>query len=317
MPNRTDLIYRYDGTFEGLLTCVFEGFAQKEAPAAILSPDTPQTLLYPSREIETDFIKARRVLAAIPKKISQQALDWVTLGFFTCHPEKELLVFRFLKLGFAQGAPVTAMLYDNRVRELQKAVDQLTGEAHKWKGFVRFSDTGGALTAIIEPKNMVLPLLSDHFSGRYPREYFMIYDKTHGMALIHRPGKAAIIPVEGLSLPQPDAREQAYRRLWKRFYDTIAIEGRNNPRCRMSQMPKRYWKHMTELTEAPAAAGDLPETREHRSQAFPLLSVESNSERCVIPTKPARAAEKNVRRHTGTARFSRDEICCKANARPI
>ena len=41
--------------------------------------------------------------------------------------------------------------------------------------------------------------------------------------------------------------ERAWRGLWRRFYDTIAIEGRENPRCRMTQMPKRFWGTMTEF----------------------------------------------------------------------
>ena len=43
--------------------------------------------------------------------------------------------------------------------------------------------------------------------------------------------------------------ELSYRKLWRAFYDTIAIEGRYNPKCRMTNMPKRYWAMMTEFQE--------------------------------------------------------------------
>ena len=33
------------------------------------------------------------------------------------------------------------------------------------------------------------------------------------------------------------------------FYDTIEVPGRRNHKCRMTHMPKRYWKHMTEFEE--------------------------------------------------------------------
>ena len=45
----------------------------------------------------------------------------------------------------------------------------------------------------------------------------------------------------------PGAEETAYRQLWRRFYDAVAIRERENPRLRMSRMPKRYWSQMTEL----------------------------------------------------------------------
>ncbi|WP_419185499.1 DUF4130 domain-containing protein [Clostridium phoceensis] len=38
-----------------------------------------------------------------------------------------------------------------------------------------------------------------------------------------------------------------YRRLWRRFYDPTAIRERENPRCRMTNMPKRFWGTMTEF----------------------------------------------------------------------
>ena len=32
------------------------------------------------------------------------------------------------------------------------------------------------------------------------------------------------------------------------FYNTLAIPARENPRCRMTHMPKRFWEFLTELT---------------------------------------------------------------------
>ena len=55
--------------------------------------------------------------------------------------------------------------------------------------------------------------------------------------------------VERFDLPQPGPREKHWQELWKRFYNTIAIEGRENPRCRMSHMPKRYWENMPEVKD--------------------------------------------------------------------
>ena len=43
--------------------------------------------------------------------------------------------------------------------------------------------------------------------------------------------------------------EKEYRRLWKNYFDNIAIRERTNPRCQRNFMPVRYWKHLTEMTE--------------------------------------------------------------------
>jgi len=250
MPDRKDLIYAYDGSFTGLMCCVFESYEQKEIPSIIRPPSVQPRLFDTAKWIETNEHKADRVFNSIPLKISSPAQELVKLGFLTCAPHKELLIYHFLRLGFKYGSKVMTMLTDDTVCSLQKAVRHLTSESHKFKGFVRFSVYGEVLVAVIEPKNFVLPLLAPHFCDRFSGETFMIYDKTHSMALIYRQQKAELMFVEELTLPEVDGTEVEYRRLWKQFYKTIAIEGRNNPRCRMTLMPKRYWGQMTEFDKS-------------------------------------------------------------------
>jgi probable DNA metabolism protein len=251
MPDRSNLVYHYDGSFDGLLCCVFESYEKKEVPSDIFSPETPQTMLFPVKDIITDIKKSSRVLASIPTKIGAQALEFVQRSFLTCLPQKELYLLLFLRQGFRFGPPVMNMLADDVVNTLFKAVKHFEHESHLLKDFIRFSIFQNALVAEIEPKNIVLPLLTQHFCERYPEERFFIYDKTHGMALLYQPYKPTIISVEELQMPEPDEEEQSIRELWRLFYDTIEIQGRHNPRCRMSHMPKRYWKYLTELDREP------------------------------------------------------------------
>lgn len=247
MPDRTTLAYTYDGSFEGLLCCVFESYERKEIPFDIYALNGEQGWLFESRWIETDPVKAERVYSSIPKKISPEAQELVRLSFYTCSPRKEMLLLQFLRLGFSHGRRVMDMLADDTVHALHKAVGHLTREAHKFKGFVRFSVYGKVMAAVIEPDNQVLPVIMEHFCDRYRNEAFMIYDKTHRMALVHRPGDSGIIHADELTLPETDADEEQYRLLWKKFYDTIAIEGRKNLRFRMSHMPKKYWSRLPEM----------------------------------------------------------------------
>ena len=81
------------------------------------------------------------------------------------------------------------------------------------------------------------------------QEAILIYDKTHQAALVYQNRQAKIVPLEGIAFPEADEMEEGYRALWKRFYKTISIEARENPRCRMTHMPKRYWENMTEMVE--------------------------------------------------------------------
>lgn len=254
MPTTTNVIYHYDGSFDGLLCCVFESYDKKEIPIDILLPDSPQMMLLPVKNIPTDLSKAERVLKSIPIKIGYEALDFVRRAFLTYFDQKELYILLFLRLGYCHGSYVMEMLSDNVVHTVVKAVRHLDRESHLFKGFIRFSVFNHILVAEIEPKNYVLPLLLQHFCERYPEERFLIYDKTHGMALVYRPYQSAVIPIDELQLPEPDEEEQQFRDLWQVFYDTIEIKGRHNPKCRMNLMPKRYWKYMTEFSNMQSKA---------------------------------------------------------------
>lgn len=252
----TRAVYLYDGSFAGFLSCVFDSYLYKEEPAGFCTPEQAQSTLWPERAVETDEAHARRVYRSLGCKLGGAVRQLVARGFLTCLPEKELHLWRFIRLAYETGPDVMRNLADDRVRVLDKAVYQLEHEAHMYKGFVRFSDQGGVLIAQIEPKNRVLTLMQPHFCDRFSGENFLIHDRTHREALLHRPGQCAIVPLDELVLDAPGEEELDYRRLWRRFYDTIAIEGRYNPKCRMTNMPKRYWAMMTEFQRGEEA---LPE----------------------------------------------------------
>lgn len=242
-----DLTYVYDGTYEGLLTCIFESFSRREIPRDIQADGLFQLSLSPLYRITTDEVKARRVADSFPRRLGPQVTEFFQLAFLSCLAGKEIHMLRLIHLAFRYGPSVLNLLTDDTVHILTKAVRHLNNEAHLLKGFIRFSDYHSFLVTVIHPKNFVLPLLQPHFCDRFSCEAFMIFDENHNAALFHRPGVSKIIPLTEFSLEAPDAEEQKYRALWQAYYQTIAIEARYNPKCRMSHMPKRYWDYMTEF----------------------------------------------------------------------
>lgn len=249
MSYRTDIVYVYDGSFEGFLSCVHESYYQRELPSMIFSFDKVQETLYQRKEIETDTQKAQKVEYSIRARISSGALHLLRCTYLSHIDERELAMLQFLRMGYQLGPKVVDMLSHDVVRKVTKAAQNMQSEAHFYREFLRFSEYNGALVAIIEPKNFVLPITAPHFCDRFPSEQFLIYDKTHKCAFVYEKGVRSLIPLETLDLPEADAEEKMYRQLWKTFYNTIAIEGRINPKLRMNNMPKRYWAQMTEFMD--------------------------------------------------------------------
>ena len=267
MHKRTDLIYVYDGSFEGLLTAVFESFERHELPSVIVSESEFVPSFFPFCVVVTDPQKADRVRKGIKKTAGDRAWNLVRLGYLTCVEDRGMLVNDFVHMAMCYGEGTTRMLADETVNRLSKAVRALTQESHKYKGFVRFSVSDGTLSAVIEPKNCVLPLLAPHFCDRYPNESFLIYDKTHRQALIWHNRQKLIVPLEDFEQPKAGDEERYFRALWKHFYDTVAIEARYNPRCRMNFMPKRYWNQLPEMDEEniPELVRETRQLDEHRT----------------------------------------------------
>ena len=249
MSYRTDLAYLYDGSFDGLLCCVHESYYEKELPSLIFSHSEEQETLFPVKEIETDVFSAQKVEDSIAKSISKEALRLVRLCYYSKVENREIIILNFLRMGYKIGPPVTNMLADDTVHAITKIARNVSRESNYYKEFLRFSDYNGALVAIIEPKSFVLPMIVDHYCDRLPSEQFLIYDETHKYALVHQNGECAIIQLDNIELPEACEKEEKYRSLWKQFYNTIAIEGRINLKRRMGNMPKRYWKHLTEFQD--------------------------------------------------------------------
>ena len=100
MPGTSDVIYLYDGSFEGLLCCVHESVYTHELPVDIHPEEAAQPTLFRQKYIAADEEKAARVYDSIPRKISPDAAALVQCVFLSCMPGKELAILRFLLLGY-------------------------------------------------------------------------------------------------------------------------------------------------------------------------------------------------------------------------
>jgi len=247
--------YRYDGTFEGFLTCIFENYVNKEPPAAFLTFADQEVTLWPEREVETDRGHARRVYEGLGRKTSKLFCRQMERAFLTCLPDRDMVLYGLIRRGFDEGDRVRLDLADPAMARVTLALQKLWTEEDHLKGFVRFSELDGMLVGEIEPKNRVLPLLAPHFADRLSGEKLALYDRTHREALFCENFKWAILPVEEFHMGPAGVEEKQWRGLWRRFYQTIAIEGRENPSCQAAHMPKRYRHVMTEfMTDPPPQA---------------------------------------------------------------
>ena len=249
--------YRYDGTFAGFLTCVWDALESGEEPAAFLLPDDGATL-WELREPAADRERARRLYAALARRVSPAFQKLIARGFLTCLPQKELDLFTLIRRGLREGDRVQQDLSDPVMARVNLALTKLWTEWDHLKGFVRFSELDGALVGEIEPKNRVLPLLASHFARRYSGERLALYDRTHQEVFLSDRGRWKILPAEDFHMDRAGAGERAYRAMWRSYFHAVAIEGRRNPKCQNTHLPKRYRHVMTEFLTDEEPGPGLP-----------------------------------------------------------
>ena len=247
--------YRYDGTFAGFLTCVWDALESQIEPVEFLLPGDGAPL-WETRELAADGGRARRLYAALARRASPAFQTLIARGFLTCLPQKELDLLAMIRRGLREGDRVRLDLSDPVMARVNLALTKMWTEWDHLKGFVRFSELDGVLVGEIEPKNRVLPLLAPHFADRYPMERLVLYDRTHHEVFLSDKGRWKLLPAEDFHMGPAGAEERAFRAMWRKYYETIAIEGRRNPKCQSTHLPKRYRHVMTEfLTDGEMETG--------------------------------------------------------------
>ncbi|HIU25940.1 MAG TPA: TIGR03915 family putative DNA repair protein [Candidatus Copromorpha excrementigallinarum] len=243
------LDYLYDGTFEGLLTCVHHHYYTDRASGIFRGEYYQSNMLGGFMEVETDPHKAAVVYEAVERKISSYDLKRVYRAFLSEEDNKEMKILRYLVLGFREGGRISMLHGNPVVFDLQQAEYKVTREVDRMLGLLRFSAVkGGILYSAIEPDNDILELIAGHFCDRLKNDPFIVHDLKRKKALIAYRRQWYISAFEEKDTPEAAEDEIKYRRLWKSYFENIAIKERTNPRCQKNFMPVRYWKHLTEFT---------------------------------------------------------------------
>jgi len=250
-----DTVFLYDGTFEGLLTIVFDCYLSKEIPSRILPEyEYITNILDKVKVISTDYEKSNRIFHGISKNICSKAL-YNAYHAFLCNnlthicENKELEIVKFLLDGFVIGPRIMTMLSIDYVFHVMQMRKNMLGESHRLKGLTRLQEIGNNLYyASIHPDNNVIEDLGHFFIKRFPTQNLILHDKNHGIALLYNTKEYTILDVSNNIInPNITENEKQFQGLWKIFFNTIAIKERTNSRCQMQFMPKKYWKDLVEM----------------------------------------------------------------------
>ncbi len=252
-------VYVFDNTLDGLLTAVFDAFALKEQPEQLLTEgDALPLFCNHIYRVATDVEKARRVWVGLEKRLSREALRLIAVSWLSELRELNQPLFNYICKVFRQG-DIGRNFADPDVLAVTNIARRVLHEQLRMKQFIRFQKAkDGTYLAVVSPDHNVLPLITDHFQDRFNDQPWLIYDaKRHygfyydGENVIHVTFEdESAVPFD-LSNGKLDAavlseNDKLFQDLWRTYFKAICIRERMNPRKQLNDMPRRYWKYMTE-----------------------------------------------------------------------
>lgn len=239
--------YLYDGTFEGLLTCIYFHYKEESATGIYNASSYQQSIVNEYKIIKTDEIKAGTVSDAINQKVSREAYINVFYCFLSNIANKENIILEFLIFAFKYGKNTMNFFSHEKVLPINETYIKVSREEHKFLGILRFSDLGGILYSRFSPDNDILILITDHFADRYKYEKFIIHDEKRKKAAVYSEGSWEIKENVIIDNPEYSKDEKIIQSLWKQYFTDLAIKERTNINLQFQFVPSRYRKNMVEF----------------------------------------------------------------------
>lgn len=247
------IVFRYDQTFDGFLTLVFEVFRRRLTPDALIGPNDPAPLLaLEVVEVVARAASADRVWRGLGRKFSGRARRLIMYAWLS-EGRGPLTALRYIQAVYA-GAAETDFAHPD-VLALSQAARKISLEKERLLQFVRFQKTAeGIYFAAAVPDYNVLPLALNHFVDRFADQRWVIYDLKRGYGYYYDRKRVREIdffkPVDAASGRLAEAElaedELLLQAAWQAYFQSASVPERVNPRQQLGYMPKRYWAYLTE-----------------------------------------------------------------------
>ena len=243
---------------DGVLTAVFDAYALRQQPEELVGEgDILPMFCDQEHRVETADDKAGRVWRGLEKKMSKEALRMLTVAWLSESKELYTPMFHYIYKVF-QGTNERDFS-DPDVLYVTNTARRVAHEQLRMKQFMRFQKAkDGTYLGVVSPDNDVLPLVIGHFQDRFNDQPFLIFDARRKYGYYY--DKTAVTRVtfeDETTIPFSlddgklnddllSENDQLFQDLWRTYFKAICIHERMNPRKQLNDMPRRYWKYMTE-----------------------------------------------------------------------
>jgi len=252
--------YIFDATMEGLLTAVFDAFALHQQSVMLMTErDVLPLFCDHVYQVRTDDEKAGRVWAGLEKRLPREAMRLISVSWLSELPELNQPLFNYICKVFREG-DISRNFADRDVLAVTFIARKVLHEQLRMKQFIRFQKAkDGTYLGVVAPDHQVLPLVVGHFCDRFNDQPWLIYDakRRYGYYYDGKVKPVRVTFANQLAIPFSvrngkldesilSSDDHLMQDLWRTYFKAICIKERMNPRKQLQDMPRRYWKYMTE-----------------------------------------------------------------------
>ncbi len=249
-------VFRYDRTFEGLLTAVFDAYSRRTFPEQLIGPGEPEPLFAGEiHTVITDRAKSGRVWTGLQKKLASQVCGMLVHVWLSEEPQSDELLMRYIRKVFDSPGPVESNFADSDILVAKKIAHKVAMERLRLIQFVRFQKAAdGSYFAPVAPQHNALPLTISHFTDRFADQPWLIYDTRRHYGYYYDLEKATEVTLDDdahLIAGKLDDKilsedEKMFQELWRGYFNSMTIKERINPKLHRQHLPHRFWKYLTE-----------------------------------------------------------------------
>lgn len=252
------VVFRYDRTFEGLLSAVFDAYSRREFPEKLIGEGEPQPMFTGRlHAVETDRGKADRVWRGLEGKMYGKALNILSHCWLSELPGSDELLFRYIRKIFDSPPGVESDFGDPDILEVHQIALKVSREGEHVRQFVRFQKAGDdTFFGAIAPLYNALPLSIPYFRDRFADQKWIVYDTRRRYGYYYDRSRVVEIslPDDPMIGGQLDERlmaedEKTFQALWRSYFKALTIKERINPKLQRQHMPRRFWKYLPEMEE--------------------------------------------------------------------
>lgn len=250
------IIFRYDKTFDGLLSAVFDAYSRKTFPEKLLGEKETEPLFVEEVYLViTAADKATRVWNALQKKVSKEVCNMLMYVWLSEQEGCDELLFRCICKLFDSRQVVAANFSDNDMLQVHQIARQVNRERLYIMQFVRFQKTlDNIYFAPVAPIYNALPLAIEHFVDRFSDQKWLIYDTKRHYGYYYDLTAPSEITLDS-EMQLMDGKlvdaalaedEKLFQELWRGYFQAMSIKERLNKKLQRQNMPVRFWRYLTE-----------------------------------------------------------------------